>query len=100
MSNLFVSFTGVFLYFATLAEVPTVQSLLASGVGKSPALALLLAYPSLSLPNMLVILGLCGNKGNSRLRGSCHNHGNGSWICIRIILLNNTLLRQYHQTMI
>ena len=51
-----------FMYFATLTEVPIVQGLLASGMGKGPALALLLAGPSLSLPNMLVIRGVLGTK--------------------------------------
>lgn len=62
MSNFFASFTGAFMYFATLTEVPIVQGLLASGMGKGPALALLLAGPSLSLPNMLVIRGVMGTK--------------------------------------
>lgn len=61
-SNFFASFTGAFMYFATLTEVPIVQGLLASGMGKGPALALLLAGPSLSLPNMLVIRGVMGTK--------------------------------------
>lgn len=50
------------MYFATLTEVPIIQGLLASGMGKGPALALLLAGPSLSLPNMLVIRGVMGTK--------------------------------------
>lgn len=62
LSNFFASFTGAFMYFATLTEVPIVQGLLASGMGKGPALALLLAGPSLSLPNMLVINGVLGVK--------------------------------------
>ena len=62
LSNFFASFTGAFMYFATLAEVPIMQGLLASGMGKGPALALLLAGPSLSLPNMLVIRGVMGTK--------------------------------------
>ena len=62
MSNFFASFTGAFMYFATLTEVPIIQGLLASGMGKGPALALLLAGPSLSLPNMLVIHGVMGTK--------------------------------------
>lgn len=62
LSNFFASFTGAFMYFATLTEVPIVQGLLASGMGKGPALALLLAGPSLSLPNMLVIHGVMGTK--------------------------------------
>ena len=62
LSSFFASFTGAFMYFATLTEVPIIQGLLASGMGKGPALALLLAGPSLSLPNMLVIQGVMGTK--------------------------------------
>jgi len=61
-SNLFASVVGAFMYFATLTEVPIVQGLLAAGMGKGPALALLLAGPSLSLPNMLVIRGVLGTQ--------------------------------------
>ena len=50
------------MYFATLTEVPIIQELFASGMRKGPALALLLAGPSLSLPNMLVIQGVMGTK--------------------------------------
>lgn len=62
LSNFFASFAGAFMYFATLTEVPIVQGLMASGMGEGPALALLLAGPSLSLPNMLVIRGVWGTK--------------------------------------
>lgn len=62
MSNVFASIVGAFMYFATLTEVPIIQGLLASGMGHGPALALLLAGPSLSLPNMLVIHGVMGTK--------------------------------------
>lgn len=61
-SNFFASLVGAFMYFATLTEVPIIQGLIASGMGKGPALALLLAGPSLSLPNMLVIRGVMGNQ--------------------------------------
>ncbi len=61
-SNLFASVVGAFMYFATLTEVPIVQGLLGSGMGKGPALALLLAGPALSLPNMLVINSILGAK--------------------------------------
>ncbi len=61
-SNLFASVVGAFMYFATLTEVPIVQGLIASGMGKGPALALLLAGPSLSLPSMLVIRGVMGTQ--------------------------------------
>lgn len=61
-ANFFAGFTGAFMYFATLTEVPIIQGLLTSGMGEGPALALLLAGPSLSLPNMLVIYGVLGTK--------------------------------------
>lgn len=59
-SNFFASITGAFMYFATLTEIPILQGLIYSGMGKGPALALLLAGPALSLPNMLVIRGVIG----------------------------------------
>jgi uncharacterized membrane protein YraQ (UPF0718 family) len=61
-SNFFASIVGAFMYFATLTEVPILQGLIASGMGKGPALALLLADPSLSLPNMLVIRSVIGTQ--------------------------------------
>ena len=61
-SNLFASVVGAFMYFATLTEVPILQGLLGAGMGKGPALALLLAGPALSLPNMLVIRSVMGTK--------------------------------------
>ena len=62
LSNFFASIVGAFMYFATLTEVPILQGLIGSGMGKGPALALLLAGPALSLPNMLVIRGVLGTK--------------------------------------
>jgi hypothetical protein len=61
-SNFFASFAGAFMYFATLTEVPILQGLIDNGMGKGPALALLLAGPALSLPNMLVIRSVIGTK--------------------------------------
>jgi len=61
-ANFFASIVGAFMYFATLTEVPIVQGLVASGMGKGPALALLLAGPALSLPNMLVIKSVIGTQ--------------------------------------
>ncbi|MEW6349691.1 MAG: permease [Thermodesulfobacteriota bacterium] len=61
-SNAIASVAGAFMYFATLTEVPIVQGLIGSGMGKGPALALLLAGPALSLPSMLVINGVMGFK--------------------------------------
>ncbi len=62
LANFFASFVGAFMYFATLTEVPILQGLINSGMGKGPALALLLAGPALSLPNMLVIRSVMGTK--------------------------------------
>ncbi len=56
------SVAGAFMYFATLTEVPILQGLLGAGMGDGPALALLLAGPALSLPNMLVIRRVLGTK--------------------------------------
>lgn len=61
-ANLFASIAGAFMYFATLTEVPILEGLLGSGMGKGPALALLLAGPAVSLPNMLVIHSVIGLK--------------------------------------
>ncbi len=61
-ANLFASVVGAFMYFATLTEVPILQGLLGNGMGQGPALALLLAGPALSLPNMLVIKSVMGWK--------------------------------------
>lgn len=61
-ANLFASVAGAFMYFATLTEVPILQGLLGAGMGKGPALALLLAGPALSLPSMLVIGTIIGPK--------------------------------------
>lgn len=60
-ANLFASVAGAFMYFATLTEVPILQGLIGSGMGQGPALALLLAGPALSLPNMLVLRTIMGN---------------------------------------
>ncbi|MCD4827938.1 MAG: permease [Candidatus Cloacimonetes bacterium] len=59
-ANLFASVAGALMYFATLTEIPILQGLLGGGMGKGPALALLLAGPALSLPNMLVIRSVLG----------------------------------------
>jgi uncharacterized protein len=62
LSNFLASFAGALMYFATLTEIPIVQGLLGAGMGQGPALALLLAGPSLSLPSILVIAGELGWK--------------------------------------
>ena len=54
-ANFFAALSGALMYFSTLTEVPILQGLLGAGMGEGPALALLLAGPALSLPNMLVI---------------------------------------------
>ena len=61
-SNFFASIVGAFMYFATLTEVPILQGLINNGMSKGPALALLLAGPALSLPNMLVIRSVIGTQ--------------------------------------
>ncbi len=61
-ANFFSSVVAAFMYFATLTEVPILQGLIGSGMGKGPALALLLAGPALSLPSMLVIRRAIGTK--------------------------------------
>jgi hypothetical protein len=61
-ANAVASVAGALMYFATLTEVPILQGLIASGMGKGPALALLLAGPALSLPNMLVIRSVLGTR--------------------------------------
>jgi uncharacterized membrane protein YraQ (UPF0718 family) len=53
---------GAFMYFATLTEVPILQGLIGAGMGKGPALALLLSGPALSLPSMLVIRSVMGTR--------------------------------------
>jgi len=60
-ANLFAAIAGAFMYFATLTEVPILQGLMGAGMGKGPALALLLAGPALSLPSILVIRKVVGN---------------------------------------
>lgn len=61
-ANLFASVVAAFMYFATLTEVPILQGLLGSGMGRGPALALLLAGPALSLPSILVLRGVMGTR--------------------------------------
>lgn len=61
-ANLFAAISGAFMYFATLTEVPIMQGLIGSGMGKGPALALLLAGPALSLPSMIVLRSIMGTR--------------------------------------
>ncbi len=61
-ANAFAAIAGALMYFATLTEIPIVQGLIGAGMGQGPALALLLAGPSLSLPSILVIAGELGWK--------------------------------------
>ena len=62
IGNLIASVFGAFMYFSTLTEIPIVQALMAKGMASGPALSLLLAGPSLSLPSMLVIRKVLGTK--------------------------------------
>jgi len=61
-SNFLASILGAFMYFSTLTEVPIIKALMDLGMGKGPALTLLLAGPSLSLPNMIVIGRVMGAR--------------------------------------
>jgi uncharacterized membrane protein YraQ (UPF0718 family) len=61
-ANLVASVIGAFWYFATLTEIPITQALMKLGMHKGPVLALLLAGPALSLPNILVIRKVMGNR--------------------------------------
>jgi len=61
-ANFFAAIVGALMYFATLTEVPILQGLIGSGMGQGPSLALLLAGPALSLPNMIAIAGIMGIK--------------------------------------
>jgi uncharacterized membrane protein YraQ (UPF0718 family) len=61
-ATFFASLVGAFMYFATLTEIPILEGLIGAGMGQGPALALLLAGPALSLPNMLVIRSVIGTK--------------------------------------
>jgi uncharacterized membrane protein YraQ (UPF0718 family) len=61
-ANLFASVAGAFMYFATLTEIPIIEGLLGSGMGRGPALTLLLAGPALSLPSMLVLRTIMGTR--------------------------------------
>ena len=61
-ANLVASVAGAFMYFATCTEVPILEGLLGSGMGRGPALALLLAGPALSLPSIIVIRSVIGTQ--------------------------------------
>ena len=61
-SNFIAAIIGAFWYFATLTEVPITQALVKMGMAPGPSLALLLAGPALSLPNMIVIGRVMGWK--------------------------------------
>jgi len=62
LANFIASFLGALMYFATLTEVPVIRAFMDLGMGKGPALALLLAGPALSLPSILVLTKIMGAK--------------------------------------
>lgn len=62
LSTFLAAIIAAFMYFSTLTEVPIVEGVMGAGMGKGPALALLLAGPALSLPNMLVIRTVLGTE--------------------------------------
>ncbi|MCS3154022.1 permease [Phocaeicola dorei] len=88
LSNFFASFTGVFMYFAALTEVPIIQGLLASGMGKGPALALLLAKPVAVATEYVGYSRCYGDKENHCLCSFGYHHGNNIGFCIRKFLLS------------
>lgn len=61
-ANVFAALSGALMYFATLTEVPILEGLMGAGMGKGPALSLLLSGPALSLPAILVIQTVLGWK--------------------------------------
>lgn len=61
-ANLVASMIGGMWYFATLTEIPILEALIGLGMGRGPALALLLAGPALSLPSIAVIYSVIGFK--------------------------------------
>jgi uncharacterized membrane protein YraQ (UPF0718 family) len=61
-ANFAASLIGALWYFATLTEIPILEALLGLGMGRGPALALLLAGPALSLPSIAVIYSVIGFK--------------------------------------
>ena len=62
MASFLATMIGALSYFATMTEAPFVDTLMKLGMGKGPALALLLTGPGLSLPNWLAIARVFGVK--------------------------------------
>lgn len=61
-ANFAASLAGALFYFSTLTEVPIVKGLMNLGMNQGPALALLLAGPAVSIPNLLVVNRIMGFK--------------------------------------
>ncbi len=61
-ANFAASLIGALFYFSTLTEVPIVKGLMDLGMNQGPALALLLAGPAVSIPNLLVVNRVMGFK--------------------------------------
>jgi len=59
-ANFIASLVGAMWYFATLTEIPILEALIGLGMGRGPALALLLAGPAWSLPSIAVIYSVWG----------------------------------------
>ena len=68
-ANLFAAVSGAFMYFATLTEVPILSGLMGAGMGKGPALTLLLAGPAVSLPSILVLRTIIGGRKTATFIG-------------------------------
>ncbi len=60
VANFLGALIGAMWYFATLTEIPILEALIGLGMGRGPALALLLAGPALSLPSIAVIYSVLG----------------------------------------
>jgi len=61
-ANLAMVLFGVFMYFPTLVEVPMARLFLDLGMGKGPLMSYILADPVVSLPSLLVVRSLIGNR--------------------------------------
>ena len=61
-ANLIAALFGAVMYFSTLMEVPVLKAFMDLGMGKGPALTMLLADPALSLPSIIILSKLIGIK--------------------------------------
>lgn len=59
---LIAAIIGGILYVGTILGVVAVKGLVTMGMPEGPALALLLAGPSVALPSLIVIISICGKR--------------------------------------